>query len=461
MVPGLFRYEGEGRGGDVIAERIGESSRASLGALAELISPRTGIIRSLSRVSRGTEEPSPPVVCQSLVSQFDYRTASTKDRLAAGKGETEQEAMLGAIGEALERYCAYQENPEAVFRATAADLGRAAIPPPDFVLYSDRQYALPGFKYAKPDMQTPIGWTRAVELPEGSEAFVPASLVYLYFNTEGPDGYFCPPTSNGLAAGPSLDSAVLSGLYELIERDAFLITWMNRLAVPRVDYSSMPGIAARIRSHYARFGIEALVYDVTTDIGVPVMMAMAVDRSGGGPAVVVGLGCHLNPAVALKKALMEVCQVRPSQSIKFAKSSPAETLNAYSDVKTLEDHAGFAAIPGNLHEFDFLWNSSRSKQIEEMSDGSAGEEKADLAHCVRLLRAAECRVAYVELTTPDVAPYGVHVVRAIATGMQPIHFGTGEERLGGRRVFETAAKLGYMTGIRTEADLNPCPHPLP
>ena len=119
MVPGLFRDEGQGRGGAVIAERIGESSRASLGALAELISPRTGIIRSLSRVSRGTEEPSPPVVCQSLVSQFDYRTASTKDRLAAGKGETEQEAMLGAIGEALERYCAYQENPDAVFRATA------------------------------------------------------------------------------------------------------------------------------------------------------------------------------------------------------------------------------------------------------------------------------------------------------------------------------------------------------
>jgi ribosomal protein S12 methylthiotransferase accessory factor len=96
-----------------------------------------------------------------------------------------------------------------------------------------------------------------------------------------------------------------------------------------------------------------------------------------------------------------------------------------------------------------------------MSDGSAGEEKADLAHCVRLLRAAECRVAYVELTTPDVAPYGVHVVRAIATGMQPIHFGTGEERLGGRRLFDTALKLGYAAGFRTEADLNPCPHPLP
>jgi ribosomal protein S12 methylthiotransferase accessory factor len=94
-----------------------------------------------------------------------------------------------------------------------------------------------------------------------------------------------------------------------------------------------------------------------------------------------------------------------------------------------------------------------------MSDGSAGEDKND-SHCVIVAR-QECRVAYVDLTTPDVAPYGVHVVRTIATGLQPIHFGTGEERLGGRRIFETAARLGYANGIRTEADLNPCPHPLP
>ena len=65
----------------MIAERLAESSKATLGPLADLISPRTGIIRSLSRVSRGTEEPSPPVVCQCLVSQFDYRAANTTDRM--------------------------------------------------------------------------------------------------------------------------------------------------------------------------------------------------------------------------------------------------------------------------------------------------------------------------------------------------------------------------------------------
>jgi ribosomal protein S12 methylthiotransferase accessory factor len=223
----------------------------------------------------------------------------------------------------------------------------------------------------------------------------------------------------------------------------------------------MMGIAERIRSHYARFSIQALVFDITTDIGVPVMMALAVDRSGNGPAVVVGLGCHLDPAVALKKALMEVCQVRPSQSLKFAKEPPWKRLKSYSDVRTLEDHAGFAAILDNLREFDFLIGNGRSRRIEDTPDGSAGDVEADLERCVTLLRAAGCRVGYVDLTPPDIVPYGISVARAIATGLQPIHFGAGEERLGGRRLFEAPSRMYPEMGCRTSEDLNPCPHPLP
>lgn len=442
--------------GDVIADRL----LAGIGPLADLVSPRTGIIRSLQRVSRGTEEPSVPVVVQSSLSQFDYRRGNDSDRTAAGKGETEREAALGAIGEALERYCSYQHNPQAVFHETTTALGAAAIRPAEFVLYSDRQYASPGFRYPKPDDAAPIAWTTAVELPAKSVAYAPSSLVYLYFDPNSRDGYFCPATSNGLAAGPTLQSAILSGLYELIERDAFLINWMNRLPAPRVDYSTATGIATRIRSHYARFGVEAAVFDITNDIGVPVMMAMALDHSGNGPSVVIGLGCHLDPAVALKKALMEVCQVRPSETLKFATKPPADRLHKYSDVKTLEDHAGFAAIAANLHEFDFLLKNDGHVKLDNLPNGSCGDIETDLHRCVALLRAQGSRVAYVDLTTPDVEPYGMYVARAIATGLQPMHFGHGEERLGGTRLFAVPTRMGFANDVRTAADLNPCPHPL-
>ena len=52
------------------------------------------------------------------------------------------------------------------------------------------------------------------------------------------------------------------------------------------------------------------------------------------------------------------------------------------------------------------------------------------------------------------------IVRAVATGLQPIHFGHGEARLGGRRLYEVPQILGYTTRSTRADDLNPCPHPL-
>ena len=65
-----------------------------------------------------------------------------------------------------------------------------------------------------------------------------------------------------------------------------------------------------------------------------------------------------------------------------------------------------------------------------------------------------------DLTTPDLAGYELKVVRGLATGLQPIHFGWGQERLGGRRLFELPQKLGFATRPLHENELNPLQHPL-
>jgi ribosomal protein S12 methylthiotransferase accessory factor len=80
--------------------------------------------------------------------------------------------------------------------------------------------------------------------------------------------------------------------------------------------------------------------------------------------------------------------------------------------------------------------------------------------CSSELAAKGHRPAYVELTTPDLVEYGVHVVRVIVPGLQPVHFGHGQERLGGERLYNLPHQLGLADHARTEKDLNPCPHPL-
>jgi ribosomal protein S12 methylthiotransferase accessory factor len=189
-------------------------------------------------------------------------------------------------------------------------------------------------------------------------------------------------------------------------------------------------------------------------------MSIALDTSGHGPAAVVGLGCHLDPDTALLKSVMEVCQVRPSEVRRYRTERPADHFKRYEDVHRLEDHSAFLSLPERLGEFDFLLRNGQKKKLEDLPSFSEGDVHADLSRCLRALQKGGHRVVYVDLTTPDVMDYGLRVVRVLTTGLQPMHFGFGQERLGGRRLFEIPQRLGFAAGVRSESDLNPCPHPL-
>ena len=284
----------------------------------------------------------------------------------------------------------------------------------------------------------------------------PELLTYLSTSGSSPNEHFCPSTSNGLAAGRDLNSAVLAGLCELAERDAFLITWLNRLPVDHIDAGTRGPVAAICR-HYRQFGIETALVALVTDLPVHPVMALAIDRDRP-PACVAGFGCDLDPELAAAKALFEISQLRPAvvRHVTTASGYPAQ----YGDVRTIRDHSTFHAAPANLRETEFLMTPRAVVPMADLVNHATGSTAGDLARCVSALRTAGCRVAYADLTTPDVAPFPIRVVRTIATGLQPIHFGFGMERLGGRRLFELPRQLKYAKSVRDESELNRCPHPM-
>ena len=98
--------------------------------------------------------------------------------------------------------------------------------------------------------------------------------------------------------------------------------------------------------------------------------------------------------------------------------------------------------------------------LADMPDHHRPTAEENLSFCRERLESSGSTVAYVDLTMPDLEPYPLSIVRTIATELHPIHFGFGEERLGGTRLFSVPRLLGYTDRDLTEADLNPCPHPL-
>src|SRR5437764_1164284 len=79
------------------------------------------------------------------------------------------------------------------------------------------------------------------DVPGDADIWVPAVAAYMHGNNVMPGDALFAPTSNGLAAGPTVVAAVRSGLCELIERDAFSVTWLNRLAAPEIQLAGVNG----------------------------------------------------------------------------------------------------------------------------------------------------------------------------------------------------------------------------
>ncbi|WP_253738625.1 YcaO-like family protein [Halohasta salina] len=210
---------------------------------------------------------------------------------AAGVDPDWDRAYMKALGEALERYAA------GVYRRGDLDGGSVRtrsrpVPPSRFVRPDDAE---------TPDPEQRIEWVDGVDLRTEERVSLPAEFVQF----PPPTRRYRPPITTGLGLGNSTVEATLSGLYEVIERDATMLAWYSTfeplgLAVddPAVD-------ELRKRARAESLSVTPLL--VTQDVDVPVV-AVAVHRDGEWPRFAVGSAADLDPNAAVRSALAEALQ---------------------------------------------------------------------------------------------------------------------------------------------------------
>jgi ribosomal protein S12 methylthiotransferase accessory factor len=193
-----------------------------------------------------------------------------------------------------------------------------------------------------------------------------------------------------------------------------------------------------------------------------VVVALAVQEEGDGPAAVVGLGCDLDPARACLKAALEIGQIRPA--LKARRRDPAvaarlaELLEDPSRVRDLDDHDLLYADPSMTSQLAFL----RDAPVGTLGGPPAtdGTAEGNLAWLVEGLATAGLDSIVVDLSADELVPLGIHAARGIVPTYQPIHFGAHEARLGGSRLYEVPF-LADAAGLASDSHgVNPYPHPL-
>ena len=372
--------------------------------------------------------------------------------MTAGWGRTRDSAASAALGEAVERYAATHVPSERLVHATAQQLGPRAVDPTRFALFAPQQHAQPGFPFVPFDASVLVPWTRGWSLADGGEAWVPAELVYLGdVPTATPIGY---ATSNGAACATERSTAVALGLYELLERDAFMLVWANRCSLPLLHWRGHRKLAALDDRYFAPTGLHYAVVDLSPVHGIP--SALAIVRSPGGAPIGVGAGAAATAGRAWWKALTEAFATHAAARRMAAVDGPP----AADEIHEFHDHIRYYTDAEHARAVDFL-DASRSRvDVREIQPLPRSPEAATEVLLARIARAGSSAYA-VELTSPDVARLGFRVVKTIAPELCALDASHRARFLGGARIRRAAFVLGLTSRPFLVEELNPDPHPFP
>jgi ribosomal protein S12 methylthiotransferase accessory factor len=426
--------------------------------LAGWADARVGVIHNLNGPSADAGIALPATASAYLAAYTEGKIdPGTAGQLGSGKGVSSLQAHIGAAGEAIERYSAARYRLDRLKVSSFYDLKAEKIDPRRLSLYDDRQYSQPGFPFQRFSTKKPIHWVEGRWLDTGFEGgaaggfgpggkvWVPALVAYFNFQPPSPADYFCQVSSNGLAAGSSLEDAAVRATFELIERDAAMLTWLCRLKAPRIELdASLDAGSWQAISQLAARGVPVEAYLLDVGVGIPTVFCVGYGDGRSWPGVTVSLATHTDPRRAAAKAILEQAHVGPY----LASLLPtAKVPGSFAEVLTLEDHAAYYFPPERQAAFDFLRSGGlQPVRLADLPDAGP----ATVRNCSTRLAAAGLRVAIVDVTSPDVAFSPFRVARAVGIDMLPIHFGSYLRRLGNPR-------LKKLLG---EGQLHPHPHPI-
>ncbi len=428
----------------------------SLARLEPLVSDITGIVPALKKMD------APAGVHVYLASQlFGENTGRTPDHrqnrvlgrasYAGGKGLTDIQAKVSCIGEAIERYCASAFGDEPRRRALIEVLGSNAVSPLDLMHFSERQYAERDALNARwgafnwvpmPfDPTREIDWTPGWSLSRERTVWLPTAFCYIRYPSEA-DHRFCQGDSNGCAAGNTIEEAILQGFLELAERDACAIWWYNRISRPAIDLDSFASpYLDRMQTLYKDQGRTLVALDLTNDLGVPTVIAISWRKADGG-RIHIGLGTHLNGALAVARAVSELNQSTWNELLPEAgQIAVGPSINADFDRWLAE--ATIQTAPYVLPA------DGAMRTAADFPDLSRGDLKGDIELCLDLLAQRGLEMLVLDQTRPEI---GFPVVRVVVPGLR--HFWA---RFAPGRLYDAPVAMGWIDHPNTEDTLNPDP----
>jgi ribosomal protein S12 methylthiotransferase accessory factor len=277
----------------------------------------------------------------------------------------------------------------------------------------------------------PILWVAGRDLVSGGPVWVPYECVHTDYTLPFPQGSLCfAANTNGLASGNHALEAISHGLAEVIERDAITL-WKRRDAASRrstiVDLGTVDDPACRaLLDRLAAAGIDAMVWDATSDVGVATFYCLLVGRQTAFADPEFGSGCHPSRAIALSRALTEAVQARTTYIAGSRDDFLPALYSGDARDRRLRDCRALVAL------------CAPARSFQDVPNFAADDIAEDVDWMLRrLARVGLTQALVVDLT---IAKYSLPVVRVVVPGLEGPDKGPESDYVPGARAraFEIA-----------------------
>ncbi|MFJ4094326.1 TOMM precursor leader peptide-binding protein [Kitasatospora sp. NPDC089913] len=319
-----------------------------------------------------------------------------------------------------------------------------------------------------------LDWVHGWSLTHERPVAVPEHLAY--WDPPGRDRpRIAHESSNGCGLGNSPEEAALYGLFEIAERDAFLLAWYARTPLPAVTVPVDDPETAALADRAELLGYRLTLLDATNDLGVPAVLALCRYRGThpDAPLTFLAAGAHHDPRTAIRSAVAEVVtnvQDEPRRPATDGGARDRRRLRPMLErpelVAVLDDHVGLNTLPEAQPRLDFLFAGPPPVPWRERWPGApepVDDLTALLGRTVRRLAGDGLEVVVVRQDEPGVRDrLGLHCAKVIVPGTLPMTFGEANRRtLGLPRLLEVPYRLGRTPRPLRHDELPLHPHPFP
>lgn len=271
-----------------------------------------------------------------------------------------------------------------------------------------------------------IGWVEAQNIKTQKKIFVPAQYAHYTFSDTQKEEMITTLISTGGALGTSKEQALLTGLYELIERDAFTTTYLIKAPVKKIDITSIPDKKIQIINKYlSKYLLEWHMFDISNDLQVPTYLSFIIDRTGVGQALSVGASSRLNHLEAILNSVTEACMTRPwSRASLSNKNAIFSILN--TDRKRIQqriERAFYWFLPDKIKLVNF-W---LKKPLQKLNVSSKKRSISQQLNFI-LNKIDTNNIYYCDITHDALKKYGLYVYKVFDPYLNGLYLDENETR---------------------------------